>query len=124
MPSPLRFLALAELLVSATALVPLGRKGVPNAPVPDNKTALTPDNALIVQTASQVNQKGGPSSNAPPNASIPPTTVTTVDGILTNTTVPDTGSSRPRDAGRYSDAGPNHYLTKVVVPRNARAIDR
>ncbi|KAJ7867231.1 hypothetical protein B0H14DRAFT_3590403 [Mycena olivaceomarginata] len=59
MPLPSRFLALAALLVSATALVPPGRKGVPNAPVPDNTTAPMPDNALIVQTASQASGDSG-----------------------------------------------------------------
>ncbi|KAJ6533535.1 hypothetical protein B0H19DRAFT_1272184 [Mycena capillaripes] len=65
--------------VAATALVPLGRKGVPNASVPeDHTTAPTPDNAHIVQIASQVDRKCGPSIDAPPNASIRSTTVTAV----------------------------------------------
>jgi hypothetical protein len=53
-----------------------------------------------VQTASQVDQKSGPSIDAPPNASISPTTVTAVDGTLTNASIADAGSSRRRDAGR------------------------
>ncbi|KAJ7721889.1 hypothetical protein B0H16DRAFT_362083 [Mycena metata] len=103
MPSPSRFFALAALLVSATALVPPGRQGVPVAgPGSSNTSAPMTDNLLIVKTASEVDQKSGPSVDAPPNASIPPTSVTAVDGTLTNTTVADAGSSRRRDAGWLS----------------------
>ncbi|KAF7354383.1 hypothetical protein MVEN_01127100 [Mycena venus] len=125
MPSPSRFLALAALLASATALVPPGRKGVPNAPVPDNTTAPTPDNALIVHTASQVYQKSGPSVDAPPNASIPPTTVTAVDGTLTNTTVADAGSSRRRDAGRLGkrDSGFEKLFDGLPVGQHDASIE-
>ncbi|KAJ7301698.1 hypothetical protein DFH08DRAFT_1090122 [Mycena albidolilacea] len=125
MLSPLRFIALAALLVSATALVPPGRKGVPNAPVPDNTTAPMPDNALIVQTASQVDQKSGPSVNAPPNASIAPTVVTAVDGTLTNSTVADASPSRRRDVGRLGkrDSGFEKLFDGISVGQHDASIE-
>lgn len=99
--------------------------GVPNAPVPDNTTASTPDNALIVQTAFQVDQKSGPSVDAPPNASIPPTTVTAVDGTLTNTTVADAGPFRLRDAGRLGkrDSGFEKLFDGLAVGQHDASIE-
>ncbi|KAJ7728237.1 hypothetical protein B0H16DRAFT_1894204 [Mycena metata] len=104
MPSPKRLLALAALLVSANALVPPAQQGSPNQP-PDNTTAPTTDNAVIVQTVNQVNQTGGASVDAPPNAAVPPTTVTAVDGTLTNSTIADLSAAnstrRRRNIGRF-----------------------
>ncbi|KAJ7148547.1 hypothetical protein C8R43DRAFT_521131 [Mycena crocata] len=101
MPSPTRLLALAALFVSATALVPPGHQGMPNQPQ-DNTPAPTPDNAAIVQTAGEVDQKSGAAMDAPPSNNVPDTRVTAVDGTLTNTSISgmSSGTSR-RDAGRF-----------------------
>ncbi|KAJ7118053.1 hypothetical protein C8R44DRAFT_982831 [Mycena epipterygia] len=151
MPSPTRLLALAALLVSATALdvVPPSQRGPINAPVPANTTAPMPDNSVIAQTAGQVDQKSGPASDAPPNADVPPTTVTALDGTLTNTTIADASASagnntrRRRDIGRFGKredgfkeifsplAADQHdasiegtaYLTYTVVPNSTYNID-
>ncbi|KAJ7237235.1 hypothetical protein C8J57DRAFT_127460 [Mycena rebaudengoi] len=106
MPSPSRLLALAALLVSATALVPPAFRV--NGTAPDDKPAPMPDNAAIAETAGQVDQKSGPAVDALPNADVPPTTVTAIDGTLTNTTVADTasGPTRRRDVGRFGKRQP------------------
>ncbi|KAJ7486596.1 hypothetical protein FB451DRAFT_1362915 [Mycena latifolia] len=115
MPSPMRLLALAALLVSATALVPPAHKGVPNAPTTDIPPPATPDNAVIVQTAGQVDQKGGAASDAAPNADVPPTTVTAVDGTTTNTTIAAAanGTRRRRNVGRF---GKRQEFEQVFAP--------
>lgn len=63
----------------------------------------TPDNALIADTAGQVDQKSGPSIDAVPNAPVPPTLVTAVDGTVTNSTIAEVTSSSTsrRDIGRF-----------------------
>ncbi|KAF7334515.1 hypothetical protein MVEN_02281000 [Mycena venus] len=102
MPSPTRLLALAALLVSATAIVPPSQKGAPNQ-TPDDFTPPTPDNDLIAQTANQVDQKSAPPVDAPPNADVPPTSVTAIDGTVTNSTIGGVSagnSTRRRDVGR------------------------
>ncbi|KAJ7217270.1 hypothetical protein GGX14DRAFT_602789 [Mycena pura] len=107
MPSPVRLFALAALLVSASALVPPGHQGLPNQPITSDD-APTTDTDSIAQTAGQVNQKSSAPVDAPPNADVPPTNVTAVDGTLTNATVADvaSGSSRRRavspNVGRFS----------------------
>jgi hypothetical protein len=63
-----------------------------------------PDGALIVQTANQVDQKGSPAVDAPPNAAVPPTAVTAVDWFLTHSSIGDTSASNGscrRDVGRF-----------------------
>ncbi|KAJ7364656.1 hypothetical protein DFH08DRAFT_275865 [Mycena albidolilacea] len=95
MPSPTRFLALAALFLSATAIVPPGHQGLPNQ-TPADITHPTPDNAAIVDTASQVDQKTAPPADTPPNAAVAPTVVTAVDGTVTNTTVADVASTSSR----------------------------
>ncbi|KAJ7827813.1 hypothetical protein B0H14DRAFT_3720112 [Mycena olivaceomarginata] len=92
MPSPSRFLALAALFFSATAIVPPGHQGLPNQ-TPADITHPTPDNAAIVDTASQVDQKTAPPVDTPPNAAVAPTVVTAVDGTVTNTTIADISST-------------------------------
>ncbi|KAJ6532113.1 hypothetical protein DFH09DRAFT_1408752 [Mycena vulgaris] len=106
MPSPFRLLALAALRVSATALVPPAFQV--NGTAPDDTPAPTPDNAAIAETAGQVDQKSGPAVDAPPNADVPPTTVTAVDSTLTNTTVAGaaSGPTRRRDIGRFGKRQP------------------
>ncbi|KAF8147365.1 hypothetical protein K438DRAFT_1944211 [Mycena galopus ATCC 62051] len=82
---PARLLALAALLVSATAIVPPAQQGLPNQ-TPDPVILPTPDNDLIAQTANQVNQKTAPPVDAAPDASVPPTGVTAAgdsDGTVT-----------------------------------------
>ncbi|KAF7360994.1 hypothetical protein MSAN_01129600 [Mycena sanguinolenta] len=88
MPSPRRLLALAALLVSTAAIIPPGHQGPLNQP-PPAVTAPTTDNDAIAQTATQVNQKTAPPVDTPPNAVIPPVSVTAIDGTVTNTTVSD-----------------------------------
>ncbi|KAJ7364657.1 hypothetical protein DFH08DRAFT_950223 [Mycena albidolilacea] len=95
MPSPTRFLVLAALLVSATAIVPPGHQGLPHQ-TPTDITHPTPDNAVIVDTANQVDQKTAPPVDTPPNAAVAPTLVTAVDGTITNTTVADVASTSRR----------------------------
>ncbi|KAF7315691.1 hypothetical protein MIND_00084700 [Mycena indigotica] len=102
MPSPARFLALAALFVSArAALVPPGHQGSPNQPVDVSEAdAPTTDSNAIVQTLGQVDQKSSPPHDAPPSADVPPTTVTAIDGSLTNATVSTV-------AGSSSDTTPS-----------------
>ncbi|KAJ7206469.1 hypothetical protein B0H12DRAFT_1075336 [Mycena haematopus] len=97
MPSARRLLALAALLVSATAIIPPGHQGLPNQ-TPDAVTPPTTDNDAIAQTATQVNQKVAAPVDAPPNVSVPPTLVTAIDGTVTNSTVAavSTSSSKRR----------------------------
>ncbi|KAJ7444465.1 hypothetical protein FB451DRAFT_1434334 [Mycena latifolia] len=117
MPSPTRLFALAALFVSATALVPPGHQGVPNAPTTDTPPPPTPDNAAIVQTAGQVDQKGGAASDAAPNTDVPPTTVTALDGTVTNTTIADaTNSARRRDVGRFGKRQANFKQVFAPLP--------
>ncbi|KAJ7736590.1 hypothetical protein DFH07DRAFT_779660 [Mycena maculata] len=101
MPSPTRLFALAALLVSAAAVVPPAQQGLPGAPDNTTANAPTPDNESIVQTAGQVNQKTSAPVDTPPDASVPPTTVTAVDGTVTNTTIAGASAgTRRRSAGR------------------------
>ncbi|KAJ7486587.1 hypothetical protein FB451DRAFT_1391495 [Mycena latifolia] len=117
MPSPMRLLALAALLVSATAVVPPGHQGVPNAPTTDTPPPPTPDNDVIVQTAGQVDQKGGATSDAAPNADVPPTTVTAVDGTITNTTIAGAANgARRRDVGRFGKRQANFEQVFAPLP--------
>ncbi|KAJ7853310.1 hypothetical protein B0H14DRAFT_3108485 [Mycena olivaceomarginata] len=145
MPSPSRLLALAALLVSATAIVPPGHQGSPHQPV-DDVPAPTPDNDLIAQTVGQVDQKTGPPVDAPPNADVPPTGVTAIDGTVTNSTIAEVSagnSARRRNAGRFGkrqsgfkkifDGKPadqkdasiegTAYLTYTVVPNSTYNVD-
>ncbi|KAJ7853275.1 hypothetical protein B0H14DRAFT_2580436 [Mycena olivaceomarginata] len=137
MPSPTRLLALAALIVSATAIVPPGHQGLPNQPV-DDVPAPKPDNNLIAQTVGQVDQKAAPPVDAPPNADVPPTSVTTVDGTIANATIAEASAARRRDVGRFGkrlsrfekvfDGKPagqhdtsiegTAYLTYTVVPNS------
>ncbi|KAJ6550209.1 hypothetical protein B0H19DRAFT_1160627 [Mycena capillaripes] len=110
MPSPKRLLAFVALLVSVNAIVPPGQQGLPNQPA-DNSTAPTTDNDSIVQTANQVDQKSSPPVDAPPNADVPPTTVTALDGTLTNSTITDASSGnsrRRRNIGRFGKRQPEY----------------
>ncbi|KAJ7690901.1 hypothetical protein B0H14DRAFT_848414 [Mycena olivaceomarginata] len=142
MPSPTRLLALAALLVSATAILPPGLQGLPNQPV-DDVTPPKPDNDLIAQTAGQVDQKAAPPVDAPPNADVPPTGVTAVDGTVTNATIAEVSATRRRDVGRFGkrqsgfekvfDGKPadqkdasiegTAYLTYTVVPNSTYNVD-
>ncbi|KAJ7227727.1 hypothetical protein B0H12DRAFT_238906 [Mycena haematopus] len=102
MPSPMRLLALAALLVSATALTPPALQGLPGQ-TPDAVTPPTSDNDLIAQTVGQVNQKTAAPIDTPPDADVPPTSVTAIDGTVTNATIADVSaanSTRRRDTGR------------------------
>ncbi|KAJ7120200.1 hypothetical protein C8R44DRAFT_173581 [Mycena epipterygia] len=122
-----RLLALTSLLVSATALqiVPPGLKGlgVNNALASDNTTAPMPDHAAIVAAVTQVDQKAGVTSDAAPNADVPPTIVTAVDGTLTNTTVADvpTGGTRRRNAGRFGKR--DDGFKEIFAPQDATQHD-
>ncbi|KAJ7486762.1 hypothetical protein FB451DRAFT_1391650 [Mycena latifolia] len=117
MPSPTRLLALAALLISATALVPPSDQGVPNAPTTDLPPPATPDNDVIAQTAGQVDQKSGPAPDAAPNADVPPTVVTALDGTLTNTTIANAASgTRRRDVGRFGKRQANFVEVFAPLP--------
>ncbi|KAJ7097179.1 hypothetical protein B0H15DRAFT_797884 [Mycena belliarum] len=125
MPSPMRFLALAALLLSASAaIVPPAHQGVPNAPPSDDTPAPTPDNAVIVETAGQVDQKSGAPIDMPPDAAVPPTAVTAVDGTLTNATIADVNAAnttRRRDIGRFGKRTPE--FEQVFAPLSASEHD-
>jgi hypothetical protein len=104
----------------------------------DDVTPPKPDNDLIAQTAGQVDQKAAPPVDAPPNADVPPTGVTAVDGTVTNATIAEVSATRRRDVGRFGkrqsgfekvfDGKPadqkdasiegTAYLTYTVVPNS------
>ncbi|KAJ6523252.1 hypothetical protein DFH09DRAFT_1047313 [Mycena vulgaris] len=101
MPSVLRLLALVGLFLTATAIVPPGHRGIPGAP-PNNTPASTPDNDSILQAAGQVSQKSGAAHDELPNAVVAPTTVTAIDGTVTNSTIAAASvSTRRRRARRF-----------------------
>ncbi|KAJ7673805.1 hypothetical protein DFH06DRAFT_1467248 [Mycena polygramma] len=105
MPSPMLLLALAALTLSTNALVHPGQQGSPNTSISASVPPM-PDNALIAQTANQVDQKGGAAFDAPPDIAVPPTAVTAVDGTLTNDTVADastSGTAKRREIKRQSE---------------------
>ncbi|KAF7333122.1 hypothetical protein MVEN_02377600 [Mycena venus] len=107
MPSPSRLLALVALLVSANAIIPPGHQGLPHQ-TPDNITHPTTDNSAIVQAANQVDQKQAAPADAPPNVDVPPTSVTAIDGTITNTTIADVSASNStfrRELGRRRNIG-------------------
>ncbi|KAJ7690915.1 hypothetical protein B0H14DRAFT_3175732 [Mycena olivaceomarginata] len=138
MPSPSRLLALAALL-----LLPLSSHPVIKVPPTSLSTTyprLRPTNDLIAQTVGQVDQKTAPPVDAPPNADVPPTGVTAIDGTITNSTIAEVSagnSARRRNAGRFGkrqsgfkkifDGKPadqkdasiegTAYLTYTVVPQ-------
>ncbi|KAF7334503.1 hypothetical protein MVEN_02279800 [Mycena venus] len=101
MPSPTRLLALAALLRPLPSSR-RARKVLPTK-LPTTLPPPTPDNDLIAQTANQVDQKSAPPVDAPPNADVPPTSVTAIDGTVTNSTIDGvsaSNSTRRRDVGR------------------------
>ncbi|KAJ7509561.1 hypothetical protein B0H11DRAFT_2184145 [Mycena galericulata] len=113
MPSTTRLIALAALLVSVTALVPPGLQGSLNQ-APANTTAPTTDVDLIAQTAGEVDQKTSGPIDAPPNAAVPPTTVTALDGTIVNTTIAGASTSTTRrreiDIGRFGKRQAGQYV--------------
>ncbi|KAJ6478107.1 hypothetical protein C8R47DRAFT_641489 [Mycena vitilis] len=118
MPSPMRLLALAAILASATAIVPPGHQGAPNQ-TPDATDAATPDNAVIADTVNQVNQKSSAPVDAAPNADVAPTTVTAIDGTVTNDTIAGVSSSnstRRRDVGRFGKRQPEFQQVFAPLP--------
>ncbi|KAF7303810.1 hypothetical protein MIND_00610700 [Mycena indigotica] len=108
MPSLARLVAFVALLASVSAIVPPGQQGSPNQPIDVSENdAPTTDTDSIVQTAGQVDQKSSPPIDAPPSSDVPPTTVTALDGALTNATVSEvsgssntTSTSTRRSVGR------------------------
>ncbi|KAJ6475976.1 hypothetical protein C8R47DRAFT_662465 [Mycena vitilis] len=98
MPSLALLLSLVALALSTNALVPPGQQGRPNPAMTVDVAPQMPDNALIAQTASEVNQKGGAAFDASPNVPVVPTLVTAIDGTLTNITI--TNASNASTASR------------------------
>ncbi|KAJ7509562.1 hypothetical protein B0H11DRAFT_1252306 [Mycena galericulata] len=125
MPSATRLFALAALLVSVTALVPPGLQGPPNQ-VPANTTAPTTDSNLIAQTAGEVSQKSSGPVDAPPNAAVPPTAVTALDGAIVNTTIAgaSTSTTRRREIGigRFGRRQTGEYV-EIFAPLPAGVHD-
>jgi hypothetical protein len=66
-------------------------QGAPHQ-IPDEPTAPTPNNTLIMQTANQVDQKSGSPIDALPNLDVAPTLVTVLDSKITNTSIGDLSS--------------------------------
>jgi hypothetical protein len=79
---------------ASNAIVPPGHQGLPHQPSSDIEHPTT-DISGIVQAASQVDQKQAAPIDTPPNVDAPPTSVTAIDGTITdaNTTVADVSSS-------------------------------
>ncbi|KAJ7725893.1 hypothetical protein B0H14DRAFT_3169619 [Mycena olivaceomarginata] len=121
MPSPTRFLALAALFFSATAIVPPGHQGLPHQ-TPTDVDHPKPDNAAIVETAlGQVDQKIAPPVDAPPNAAVAPTLVTAVDGTVTNSTIAETvTNSTGADASSASTRRRRHHQKARAFGSHAR----
>ncbi|KAF9442645.1 hypothetical protein P691DRAFT_764987 [Macrolepiota fuliginosa MF-IS2] len=95
-----RFLTLAVLTAVATAATtaPVFSPNTPTAPATPANNTLTvngteTDVDTIASTIQIVDQKTGATTDAPPNQPPPPTTVTAVDGELTNSTVPELANS-------------------------------
>ncbi|KAF7313198.1 hypothetical protein MKEN_01006300 [Mycena kentingensis (nom. inval.)] len=103
MPSPARLFALVALLACKSSRLFLG---LPNQPI-DSFDPVEPstDSASIAQTVSDVSASGiqlsGPSVDAAPSDTVPPTTVLALDGTLTdvNTTVAQVAGSNTTDLG-------------------------
>ncbi|KAJ7181170.1 hypothetical protein C8R46DRAFT_1319899 [Mycena filopes] len=103
MPSSTRLLALAALLRPPPPLLPQDTRACPTRPRTTSPPSTT-DHTLIADTAGQVDQKSGPSVDAPPNQPVPDTTVTALDGNLTNSTIAEVAASnttRRREVGRF-----------------------
>ncbi|KAF7369338.1 hypothetical protein MVEN_00262300 [Mycena venus] len=95
MPSPTRLFALAALLVSLKVL-----------PTKLRTTLLRPPPTTISlhRPRTRSTRSPPPPIDAPPNADVPPTAVTAVDGTVTNSSIADvsaSNSTRRRDVGRF-----------------------
>lgn len=82
-------LSLSLVISSASAIVPPGQQGAFNQSITPSSDGPTTDANLIAQTVKQVNQKSGAPDDEAPDADIPPTGVTAIDGVLTSSTVAD-----------------------------------
>jgi hypothetical protein len=102
LPVPISLTLLTISIIAASDIVPPGQQGAFNQAITQSSDGPTTDADLIAQTVGQVNQKAGAPDDEAPDADIPPTQVTAIDGALTSSTVADvTGSSsahrrRPR----------------------------
>jgi hypothetical protein len=110
--------------IAANALVPPALHGVPNQ-TPNDKADPMPDNAVIAQTANQIDQKGSPPVDAAPNAPVPSTTVTAVDGSVTNSSgdVPSGNSTRRRDLDRGGKRQSRFEKVYDCLPAGEHVID-
>jgi hypothetical protein len=134
--------AAADSPANVTAVAP---NNILNPPPPANNTLNTEgtetDIDTIISTALIVDQKSGPADDAPPDLPPPPTTVTAVDGQLTNETI-STNATRRSLNRRLLDGydvvfegtgtGPSDrdasiqgtaYLTYTLVPNNTYNVD-
>ncbi|KAK7470147.1 hypothetical protein VKT23_001587 [Stygiomarasmius scandens] len=84
-----RLAALAAIAISLVdgKVVPPALQGQPDANSQVDVTGATTDTDSIVSTASQVDQKAGANTDAPPNLPPNSTSITAIDGNLVNTTV-------------------------------------
>ncbi|KAF7334724.1 hypothetical protein MVEN_02303100 [Mycena venus] len=106
MPSSSRLLALAALVISsARAIVPPGQQGAFNQSITQLSGGPMTDASLIAQTVGEVNQKSGAPDDEAPDADIPPTGVTAIDGVLTSASVADVAGSTKAHRRR-----PRHYF--------------
>ncbi|KAJ7722206.1 hypothetical protein B0H16DRAFT_359402 [Mycena metata] len=110
MLSSSRLLALSTLVISlvldsASAIVPPGQQGAFNQSITQSSDGPTTDADLIAQTVKQVNQKSGAPDDEAPDADIPPTGVTAIDGVLTSASVADVTGLNSAHRRR-----PRHYF--------------
>ncbi|KAJ7209444.1 hypothetical protein C8J57DRAFT_1608882, partial [Mycena rebaudengoi] len=121
-------LSLSLVISSASAIVPPGQQGAFNQSITPSSDGPTTDANLIAQTVKQVNQKSGAPDDEAPDADIPPTGVTAIDGVLTSSTVADvTGFASahrrlPSDQHDASVEG-TAYLTYTLVPNSTYNVD-
>ncbi|KAK7039886.1 hypothetical protein R3P38DRAFT_2770017 [Favolaschia claudopus] len=94
MPSLARILSFAALAMSAIAIVPPGKQGTFNQSTSSSSSGPSTDSSLIAATVGQVNQKSGAPFDEAPDADIPPTGVTAVDGVLTSESVSELTGKR------------------------------
>ncbi|KAJ7710549.1 hypothetical protein B0H17DRAFT_915040, partial [Mycena rosella] len=92
-------------IIAASAIVPPGQQGSFNQSITQSSDGSTTDANLIAQTAGQVNQKSGAPDDEAPDANIPLTSVTAIDGVLMSATVADVTGSTSSHRRR-----PRHYF--------------
>lgn len=135
-----------KLIVLATVTAQIAPPALGGKFIASNALNLTDtqtDTTTIVQTAAIIDQKSGPSVDAPPNEPIPETAVIAVDGQVTDAGTPSRRSlprhtMQKRSPSDYkvvfngTGTGPDDrdasiegtaYLTYTVVPNSTYSVD-